>query len=328
MNLALKEAWKYQIKTYPNPAVGALILDKNGKILSISAHKMSGEPHAELNAVKEAYLSLTEDSRIEKIKNSNQLHKYLLENHNNIFKEASIYVTLEPCNHYGKTPPCSLLISNLKFKNIFIGLADPNPSASGGINFLKDKNINIKIGICEEKAKELITPFIKWQKSNFIFFKLATTLNGVITGGIISSKESRRDVHKIRDKIDLLVIGGNTVRVDRPTLDSRMVKGEAPDILIYSKKKKFDKNIPLFSIPNRKVYIEDNFEKLKLYKNIMIEGGEGMLNATKEIVDWYLIYQTPIFKESKNIPSSLSLKELHSYQNRGFDRVYWYKSNR
>jgi diaminohydroxyphosphoribosylaminopyrimidine deaminase/5-amino-6-(5-phosphoribosylamino)uracil reductase len=150
------------------------------------------------------------------------------------------------------------------------------------------------------------------------------SLNGVIDGGVITSLASRGLVHKFRDRCDLLVIGGNTVRTDRPTLDARLCSGKAPDILIYSKKGNFDKNIPLFNVKNRKVYIEDNFDILKNYKNIMIEGGEGMLKATKDIVDLYAIFRSSNFKTGKHPDINLSLELLSCLDIKG-DTLSWLK---
>ena len=324
MRLAIEEAWKYQGLTYPNPAVGAVVA-KNNSILSIEAHKAAGEPHAEVLAIKEAYYKLTNDKEILKFTKSKEIHEYLQKNAKNLFKDSSIYVTLEPCNHFGKTPPCSLLLSNLKFKKVIISVKDTNKKASGGIEYLKKNGFDVKVGVLKEEGKKLIEPFVKWNSKNFIFFKLAQTMNGVIAPGTISSLKSREFVHKLRDRIDLLVIGGNTVRVDRPTLDSRLINGKAPDVLIYSKKKVFDKSIPLFSVPNRKVFIEDNFEKIKDYRFIMIEGGDGTLKATKDIVDWYLFFISPKIKIGKNWAFDKKLDILNS-QKIDEDLMIWSKN--
>ena len=323
MNLALQEAWKYQGLTYPNPAVGALIVDKNGKILSVSAHKKHGTPHAELNAVKEAYLTLKNDTVLQNITNPSQIHSYLLKNHSDLFKNCKIYVTLEPCNHFGSTPPCSLLLSSLGFGEVIIGSIEENPEAAGGINRLKQNGINVRYNVLKEKCDSLLYPFKQWKKDRFVFFKIATNLNGTYDTGIISSLGSRKYVHALRDKTDLLIIGGNTVRSDRPTLDSRLVGGKAPDILIYSKQKEFDKSIPLFSVENRKVFISDNFEMIEDYNYIMIEGGDNMLEATKKITNWYLFFIAPVIKKGNSLNSPISFKPLYSTMIEN-DTVQWF----
>ena len=126
-----------------------------------------------------------------------------------------------------------------------------------------------------------------------MLFKMAMTLNGTVSGGIISGEESRRFVHGIRDRLDLLVVGGQTVRTDRPALDARMVDGKASDVLIISQADDFDKTIPLFGVQNRNVEIQKGFEGLDGKGFVMIEGGYKMMDACRDIVDWYLFFVAP-----------------------------------
>ncbi len=324
ISLALKKAWEYQGLTYPNPPVGAVITDKNGKILSICAHKRQGLPHAELECTKKAYINLTNDKVIEEIKDVNILHSYLLKKHNNIFKDCTIYVTLEPCNHQGLTPPCSLLLSKLHFNKVVIGSLEESKVAKGGINTLKNSGIKVITGCLKKECNMLIEPFLKWQKQRFIFFKIAQNLNGTFNTGIISSSKSRKFTHKLRDKIDLLIIGGNTVRIDRPILDSRMVGTKAPDVLIYSKQKNFDTTIPLFKVKNRKVFISNTLELVDKYNYIMIEGGNRMFEATKHIVDWYLFFIAPNIKKGKTLEINFKLQNIHQ-DTIDNDLICWYK---
>ncbi len=319
MKLAIDEAWKYQGLTYPNPAVGAVIVGANGEILSIAAHREAGKPHAEVLALQTAYSKLTNNTDILSLESSHDIHEYLHVNHNGYFKECTIYTTLEPCSHIGKTPSCATLLQNLSLKRVVIGSLDSNEIASGGKSFLK----NTHSGVCEEECDALLSPFNAWQKENFVFFKWAQRLDGTINGGIVSSKESRKVVHALRNKCDLLVIGGNTVREDRPTLDSRLVNGKAPDILIYSKTKEFDKTIPLFNISKRNVYVESDFKRLKEYKNIMIEGGPAMFSATKDLVNLYLNFTAP--SSGGTIPftnEKFEFEYLHVEQNSN-DLMMW-----
>ena len=324
MGTAAKEAWRYQGLTYPNPAVGAVISDEFGSLIACEAHHQAGLPHAEVEVCKSAYLKLTNDTLISDIKDSSDIHNYLIANHNNIFKNLTLHVTLEPCNHYGKTPPCSHLIKELGFRRVVVGKLDENKEASGGFDFLKQNGLHVELLKNSTICEDLLIPFLRWQKENFIFFKLAMSLNGVIDGGVITSLNSRKLVHKFRDRCDLLVIGGNTVRQDRPTLDARLCDGKAPDILIYSREEEFDKDIPLFKIKNRKVYIKNSFDILKNYKNIMIEGGEGMLEATKDITDLYAIFHSPNFKKGKHPNLDLPLKRLSNI-NIENDTLSWFK---
>ena len=326
MQLALNEAWKYQTLTFPNPPVGALILDKHGKIISIAAHHEAGQAHAELAACIEA-VQTTGDTRVAQLQTPHEQHLYLTEHYRNYFKGATIYVTLEPCMHHGKTPPCSLLLHELGFSTVVIGTVDPNSEATGAVSFLKRQGVHVIANILKDACDALIYPFMKWQeKENFIIFKLAKFQNGTISGKHVSSAESRTLVHRIRTKIDLLVIGGDTVKTDRPTLDARLVNTQkAPDILIYSSDKNIDRTIPLFQVPNRKVYIEKSFERLYDYRHIMIEGGEGMFHHSRKIVDYYLFFTSNKMQKGKKIDLDANLKSLHCFKNSS-DTIEWFKN--
>jgi len=316
MKKALEAAWQFQGLTFPNPAVGCSII-KDSSLIAVGAHKKAGEAHAEVNALKQAYLNLTNDKKINSCISSYDIHNYLQKNHNNIFNECEMYITLEPCNHEGKTPACSSLISCIKPKKVYISILDTNEEASGGVKTLKDSGIDVEYGLLEEEGKKLIEPFTRWNKENFVIYKWAQRLDGTVDGGLISDVESRKRVHAMRDVSDLLVIGGNTVRIDRPTLDARLVNGKAPDILIYSRRDDFDKELPLFKIEGRKVFIEDNLDKISKYKNILIEGGPALFEETKNIVDYYLCFLAP--KIGGDIKFSQEKQEFKILDNRKLD---------
>lgn len=293
MKLALEAAWDYQLLTFPNPAVGAACISADGSILSHGAHKIAGAPHAEVYALRDAYTILSGDNTIALSDDSHAIHDYLRTHHNGIFKTISMAVTLEPCAHSGKTPSCALLIRDLGVKELFVACKDPNPIASGGGEILSASGIQCTFGIMESEGQKLLEPFIQWQSNPFVFFKWAQRLDGTIDNGTISSEMSRKHVHALRDKCDLIVIGGNTVRIDRPTLDARLVEGKAPDVLIYSCEEEFDRTIPLFNVSNRQVFIESRFDRIKEYRLVMIEGGAGMFEASRDVCDWYLSYIAP-----------------------------------
>ncbi|WP_323664935.1 bifunctional diaminohydroxyphosphoribosylaminopyrimidine deaminase/5-amino-6-(5-phosphoribosylamino)uracil reductase RibD [Aliarcobacter butzleri] len=305
MRLAIDEAWKHQLLTYPNPAVGCVIV-KNQRLLAVEAHKEAGMPHAEVNALKTAYLKDNPNSILKTKNSSFDIQQFLLQNHNGFFNDCEIYVTLEPCNHIGKTPSCANLLKELKPKRVIISVKDPNKQATGGLETLKNENIDVTLGILEKDGLNLILPFISWQNKSCIFFKMAQTLNGSIDGKI-SSNRALAYVHTLRDKIDLLVIGGNSVRIDKPTLDTRYIQGKNPDIFIYSKNKVFDTNIPLFKIPNRKVLISDDLYKLLDYKFIMIEGVYNLLDKLKERIDFFILIISPKIRKGQNALNEIDL---------------------
>ncbi|MFY9142226.1 MAG: bifunctional diaminohydroxyphosphoribosylaminopyrimidine deaminase/5-amino-6-(5-phosphoribosylamino)uracil reductase RibD [Sulfuricurvum sp.] len=293
MKLALEAAWEYQLLTFPNPAVGAVCISESGAILSVGAHKRAGGPHAEVYALRDAYTALSGDTAIAASDDSHQIHEYLRIHHNEIFSTVSMAVTLEPCSHTGKTPSCALLIRDLGIKKLFVSCKDPNPSAAGGADILEASGIECEFGVMENGGKKLLEPFVRWQTDPFVFFKWAQRLDGTIDNGAISSSSSRTHMHAIRDRCDLIVIGGNTVRTDRPTLDARLVEGKAPDVLIYSREREFDLSIPLFNVPDRHVFIASDFERISNYRLVMIEGGAGMFKASADVSDWYLSYIAP-----------------------------------
>jgi len=325
MNLALSEAWKYQGLTYPNPAVGCTIVGVSGEILAVEAHKRAGKPHAEVEALKSAYFKLTKNSEISELTESSDIHTFLLKNHNNIFKDVTVYTTLEPCSHIGKTPSCANLISSLGVKKVYVGSYDLNEEASNGNNKLFDAGIEVENEILKDECDNLLKPFNIWKDGKFVFFKWAQRLNGTTDGGTISSQDSRKNVHAMRDVCDLLVIGGNTVRIDRPTLDARLVDGKPPDVLIVSREKEFDKTIPLFNVEGRSVFMEDNFSKLDSYKNIMIEGGANMFELSRDNIDMHLCYIAPKLGGSNGFEEINDNFDILNIQKETQDIIMWMK---
>jgi len=322
MQVAIDSAWEFQGLTFPNPAVGAVVVDAHGSMIGVGVHERAGMPHAEVHALQMAYSKLSGESGQLCLSSSAEIHDFLIQNHNDLFKTCSIYVTLEPCAHHGKTPSCANLIKALGLKKVVIGQVDPNAEATGGIALLESAGIEIELQASAEAAA-LLRPFSTWQKKPYVTYKWAQRLDGSIDGGTISCEASRRQVHTMRDVSDLIVIGGSTVREDRPTLDARLVDGRVCDVLIYSHQKEFDKEIPLFKVQGRKVYIEESLERINSYKNILIEGGPKMFEATKEIVDSYLSFVAP--KSGGRVSFATSKEDfdiIHS-QTSGSDLMLW-----
>ena len=214
----------------PNPMVGAVIVDKNGRIISEGYHKRYGDLHAERAA-------------LEKI-------DYKAEG-------CTLYVNLEPCCHYGKTPPCTEAIIKSGIKRVVIGMLDPNPSVNGkGVEILKKHKIEVNVGILEEKCRELNRFFIKWIKYKipYVTLKWAESLDGRIatsTGDSkwISSEKSRKFAHKLRAEYDAVLVGKNTVIKDDPELTVRLVKGKNPVRVILDTHLNLDKGLKVFKTP-------------------------------------------------------------------------------
>jgi len=192
-------------KTNPNPLVGAVIV-KNGKIIGEGYHEYFGGPHAEVNAINNA----TED-----------------------VEGATIYVTLEPCSHYGKTPPCAELIVKMKLSKVVISMIDPNPKVAGkGVEILRQNGIEVIIGILKEESEKTNEIFLKYiqEKTPFCILKTAMTMDGKIatkTGESqwITNKKSRYFVHGLRNKVSGIMVGVNTIISDNPSLTTRLENG-------------------------------------------------------------------------------------------------------
>ncbi len=243
----------------PNPLVGCIII-KNGKIVAEGYHKKYGEYHAERNAINSA-----------------------LKNRINL-KGAELYVNLEPCAHFGKTPPCSDLIIEHKFSKVVIGVKDPYHEVSGkGIARMKKAGIKVVTRVLEEEAKELNKFFFKYVTTGlpYITIKAAQTLDGKIAdvkyiSKWISSEESRRTVHKLRSIYDAALVGANTVKHDDPLLNVRSVKGRDPHRIVIDKDLALKQSYDVYKFTDGKTIIitslNADISKIKLLqkKNIIV----------------------------------------------------------
>jgi len=214
MKLALKLALKARGMTSPNPMVGALVV-KNGRIIGRGYHKKAGMAHAEVIALEQA----GEDAR-----------------------GASLYVTLEPCAHFGRTPPCVDRIIQSGIKEVIVGMVDPNPLNNGkGIQILKSRGIKVEAGFLEDELKAANAAFIKYvtRRMPLVTVKVAESLDGKIatrTGESkwITSDKSRDYSHRIRKNYDAVMVGVNTVRRDNPKLDAWFSRRQPVKIVIDS----------------------------------------------------------------------------------------------
>lgn len=232
--LALKGAGQVS----PNPLVGCMIV-KNGKIAAEGYHKKYGEYHAERNAVNSA------------------LRKGIS------LKGAELFVNLEPCAHFGKTPPCSDLIIEHKFSRVVIGVKDPYHEVSGkGIARMKKAGIKVITGVLEDEAKELNKFFFKYVTTGlpYVTLKAAQTIDGKIADDKyrskwISSTESRRTVHKLRSVYDAVLVGANTVKYDDPKLNVRDVKGRNPYRIVIDKDLALKHNFDVYKYNDGKTIV-------------------------------------------------------------------------
>ncbi|MCJ7552329.1 MAG: bifunctional diaminohydroxyphosphoribosylaminopyrimidine deaminase/5-amino-6-(5-phosphoribosylamino)uracil reductase RibD, partial [Ignavibacteriaceae bacterium] len=219
-------------KVSPNPLVGCVIT-KNDKIIGAGFHTKYGDDHAEISAINSSRENL---------------------------EGSTFYVNLEPCSHYGQTPPCVDRIIQEKIKRVVIGTLDVNPLVSGkGVRKLKDAGIEVKVGVLEKECEDLNKFFFKFinKKLPFVTLKAAITLDGKIAdinshSEWISSPESRRYVHSLRNKYDAVLIGLNTAMIDDPQLTVRHVEGRNPWRIILDSKLELPTDLKIFQKNNDK----------------------------------------------------------------------------
>ncbi len=327
MNLLLNYAWKYQALALPNPCVGAMILDKYNAIITLTSHNCFGTAHAELEAYKSAYIKLTGDKTLLDITNPFEIYDFLVQHHNGIFYDTSLFVSLEPCAHIGKTPSCARLISILKPKRVVISALDFSKNASGGANMMREHNIEVISGILKKQGNDLLFPFLCMQKKgSFLLYKVAKRLNGSFNGGTISSLDSRIYTHKIRSVIDRIIISQKTICTDNPLLDARLVNGKAPDVAILGRKNNLSSSQYVFSIPYRKVEFFSDISLLPICGFSMIEGGGELFNVLCEKIDCLLLFVAPNMQVGANFHSEFNGRILHSFI-LGGDVVLWIQKN-
>lgn len=198
----------------PNPMVGAVIVHQ-GRIIGEGYHRKYGEAHAEVNAIA----SVDDES---------------------LLKEATIYVSLEPCSHYGKTPPCAELIIKKQIPRVVIGCLDPFPEVSGrGVRMLREAGVEVVTGVMEKEARELNRAFMTFQEKQrpYIYLKWAQSVDGYMDRArtdpkqpavVLSSPETMRRVHRLRANVAAIMVGTQTALLDNPSLTVRHWVGRSP----------------------------------------------------------------------------------------------------
>ena len=222
MRMAIELAKKGAGAVNPNPMVGAVVV-KNGEVIGRGYHKFFGGPHAEVYALEEAGKEA---------------------------EGATIYVTLEPCSHYGKTPPCAKKIIDMGIKKCFIGSSDPNPKVAGkGVAMLKEAGIEVVENVLKEECDKINQVFFKYIKTKipYLFVKCGITLDGKIalSNGIskwITNSIAREKVQYYRNKFMGIMVGINTVLTDNPSLTARIENGVNPFRIIVDPNLQIDEN--------------------------------------------------------------------------------------
>ncbi|MEE4358789.1 MAG: bifunctional diaminohydroxyphosphoribosylaminopyrimidine deaminase/5-amino-6-(5-phosphoribosylamino)uracil reductase RibD [Desulfococcaceae bacterium] len=277
MRYALELAEKGRGNTSPNPMVGAVLV-KNGSISGRGYHGFVGGPHAEVNAINDAGENA---------------------------KGADLYVTLEPCNHQGRTPPCTHKILESGIRRVFVAMNDPNPDVTGGGNaFLKEKGIPVVSGICEKEARIQNEVFVKYMRTKkpFVLLKCAATLDGYIatrTGDAkwVSGEQSRAYVHELRHWLDGIMVGIGTVKSDNPSLTTRLEgkKGLDPTRIILDSQ--------LSVSPDAKIFHQDSDAG-----NIIVCGDNVPRDRKKMISDLGARVITLPLKDGRTDPEQLMIR--------------------
>ena len=306
--------------TYPNPLVGCVIVYEN-KIIGEGWHKKSGEAHAEVIA-------------IESVQNKELL------------SSSTLYVSLEPCSHFGKTPPCADLILKYKIPNVFIGTIDPNSKVAGkGIQKLKDSGVNVTFGILEKECNELNKRFFTFHRKNrpFIILKWAESSDGFISPKNkdeqkpvwISNEYSRQLVHKWRSEEQAILVGTQTIIDDNPSLTVRNWVGNNPIRVVIDRENTIDSSYNVFDnqaktivFSNKEVtsnsdtiqYIKVDFDKNstqvivdKLFENniqsIIIEGGKKTIQS---FIDAHLWDEARVFIGGINLNKGTKAPKINN----------------
>lgn len=283
----------------PNPMVGAVIVH-NGKIIGEGYHAKCGEGHAEVNAIR----SVKDET---------------------LLKEATIYVSLEPCSHYGKTPPCADLIISKGIPRVVVGCIDPFSQVSGrGIHKLREAGIDVTVGVLEEECKNLIRRFVTFntQKRPYITLKWAESADGYIdinrengSPVVLSTPVTSMYVHKQRAEHKAILVGRRTALLDNPSLTTRNWYGKNPLRLVIDRNltlpaelKLFDHSTPTMVFTEKQKNSEDNLEYVALdfskdilpqictvlydrkIQSLLVEGGTTLLQSFIDSELWDEIF--------------------------------------
>ena len=257
MKQALRLAQMGRGRTSPNPMVGAIIV-KGGRVVGRGYHTRAGSPHAEILALQQA---------------------------GDRAKGGVLYVNLEPCTHFGRTPPCAPRVIEAQLKRVVIGMEDPNPQVKGrGIRSLRRAGIEVEVGVLEEECRELNEAFCKYivDKKPFVVLKVASTLDGKIAtrrgdSKWITGEVARRFVHRLRDHADGVLVGIGTVLRDNPRLTARIKGGRDPHRIVLDSRLRIPERASVFKGSPSKVIIATTRKGSKVKRERLKKRGVRVL---------------------------------------------------
>lgn len=266
MKLAVGLSKKATVKTYPNPKVGAVIFDDSGKIISEGWTQEYGSDHAEADALRKIGFKA---------------------------QDLNMAVTLEPCNHYGKTPPCSKAIFEAGIRRVFVAKEEENKKASGGIAFLRQNGVETFVvkGFADD-IEEINRFFFKGVRTNlpWVTAKVALSSDGFITDKpgercIITGFEAQKHVHQLRSEHSAIAVGANTVNIDDPLLTVRLIEGFDPQPVIFSRNFSVDLNAQIMKRSPIIITSSQKVHEIKAQgiKPIILENGFSLKEALTQL---------------------------------------------
>ncbi len=313
MKRCIEIASKETGNTYPNPLVGCVIVHEN-KIIGEGSHKIYGDKHAEVNAINSV-------------------------DNKDLLMESTLYVNLEPCNHFGKTPPCTDLIIKYKIQNVIIGSRDPNSMVEGGgIEKLKSNGCNVKYGVLLDECDYLNKRFLSYHKLKrpYIILKWAESKDGFISPiknqrevFKISGDESLKLSHTWRKEEDSILVGVQTIIDDNPKLTTRLVKGKNPIRIVLDPNSRIPINSNIFSKDSKTIVLSKNennvisenvritnFDKMENILNVLFEMKiqsvivEGGTKTIKNFLNNNLWDSIRVFKGIENLENGIVSPEI------------------
>ncbi len=306
MELALSAGAAVRTRTSPNPWVGAVVLSLDGDVVGVGATQPAGGPHAEVVALNQAG-----DRAV----------------------EGTLVVTLEPCAHHGRTPPCVDAILRAKVARVVVAVEDPDPRVAGrGINELLEAGLDVEVGLLADLATRQLQPYLHHRRTGrpFVVCKLAISVDGRIAAADGSSRwitgpEARADAHLLRAESDAIIVGAGTVRHDDPSLTVRHVDGRDPLRVVLGTAAAGARVHPCLEWPDDVTALLDHLGKAGVIQ-AMVEGGSRVVRSffDLDLIDRFVLYMAPVvFAGTDAVPmiAGLSAASMEAAWRGRFDGV-------
>lgn len=275
MAMAIEQAAGVRSRTSPNPWVGAVVVDAAGHVVGVGATEPPGGAHAEVTAIAAAGAATV---------------------------GATLVVTLEPCSHHGRTPPCVDTIVAARIARVIVAVRDPDPRVAGrGVAALREAGVTVDVGLLGDEVTAQLQPYLHHRRVGrpYVVCKLATTLDGGIaapdgSSQWITGQTARTDVHRLRSESDAIIVGAGTVRADDPSLTVRHVEGRDPLRVVLGRAPVTARIHPCLEWTDTLPALLDELGRRDIVQ-VMIEGGSGVVRSfhDEDLIDRYVIYVAP-----------------------------------